>query len=58
MLAVLDKKDFQALECTLAPGEADAVDGEIVDETRVEMCSASPEPACATHGEGFWATLS
>ena len=37
MLAVLDKQGFQALECTLAPGEADAVDGEIVDETRVEM---------------------
>src|SRR2546427_12634237 len=37
MLAVLDKQGFQALECTLAPGEADAVDGEIVDETRVEI---------------------
>src|SRR5947209_7502346 len=37
MLAVLDKEGFQALECTLAPREADAVDGEIVDETRVEM---------------------
>jgi len=37
MRAVLDKEGFQALERTLAPGEPNAVDGEIVDETRVEM---------------------
>src|SRR2546430_13043722 len=35
--AVLGDERFEPLERTLAPGEADAIDGEIVDQTRVEM---------------------
>src|SRR2546426_10913168 len=35
--AILGEEGLEPLECPLAPGEADAVDGEIVDQTRVEM---------------------
>src|SRR5258705_1121813 len=37
MRAVLDKEGFDTVERALATGETDAVDGEIVDQTRVEM---------------------
>src|SRR5207249_11629916 len=37
MRAVLGEERFQTLERTLAPCEPDAVDGEIVDQARVEI---------------------